>query len=189
MREVLVGSLCAQAVFLWSYEGYRPSVPELITDKRVARIAALGALGVALSPTLPDAIVTLDCAETCKDTPLTLIQDLLGETWANRLHIVSAGLFFGALAVFCLVLFVRGTTETAEKRARQRIYRICGWTIVASLIVMGALILTGLDEELPELRPIFWLETLASLALATSWAVKGEAMQPLVAMAMRAAST
>ena len=201
MREVLVGSLCAQAVFLWSYEGYRPPVPELITDKRVARIAALGALGVALSPTLPEvaasipttrdvaAAITTDRAAACKDIPITLAQCLLGDAKASWVHNVSAFLFFGALAVFCLVLFVKGTTETTEKRARHRIYRTCGWTIVASLIVMGALILTGLDHRLAALHPIFWLEVLASFAFATSWAVKGEAMQPLVAMAVRAGST
>lgn len=191
MREVLVGSLCAQAVFLWSYEGYRPPVPELITDKRVARIAALGALGVALSPTAPavTAIITTDPAEACKTIPITLIQCLLGEGRASWIHNIAAFLFFGALAVFCLILFVKGTTETAEKRARHRIYRTCGWTIVGSLIVMGALIVTGLDDRLQHWHPIFWLEVLASFAFATSWAVKGEAMQPLVAMAVRAGST
>lgn len=191
MREVLVGSLCAQAVFLWSYEGYRPPVPELITDKRVARIAALGALGVALSPTLPraTAIIATDHAAACKTIPITLIQCLLGEGRASWIHNIAAFLFFGALAVFCLILFVKGTTETAEKRARHRIYRTCGWTIVASLIVMGALIVTGWDDRLQDWQPIFWLEVLASFAFATSWAVKGEAMQPLVAMAVRAGST
>ena len=121
MREVLVGSLCAEAVFLWSYEGYRPPVPELITDKRVARIAALGALGVALSPTLPraTAIIATDHAAACKTIPITLIQCLLGEGRASWIHNIAAFLFFGALAVFCLILFVKGTTETAEKRARQ----------------------------------------------------------------------
>ena len=191
MREVLVGSLCAQAVFLWSYEGYRPPVPELITDKRVARIAALGALGVALSPTLPrgTAIIATDHAAACKTIPITLIQCLLGEGRASWIHNIAAFLFFGALAVFCLILFVKGTTETAEKRARHRIYRTCGWTIVASLIVMGTLIATGWDDRLQDWQPIFWLEVLASFAFATSWAVKGEAMQPLVAMAVRAGST
>ena len=191
MREVLVGSLCAQAVFLWSYEGYRPPVPEFITDKRVARIAALGALGVALSPTAPavTAIVTTDPAQACQIIPITLIQCVLGAARTAWIHNISAFLFFGALAIFCLVLFVKGTTETAEKRARHRIYRSCGWIIVACLIVMGALIASGLDDRLSELEPIFWLEVLASFAFATSWAVKGEAMQPLVAMAARAGST
>ena len=58
-----------------------------------------------------------------------------------------------------------------------------------SLIVMGALIVTGWDDRLQDWQPIFWLEVLASFAFATSWAVKGEAMQPLVAMAVRAGST
>ena len=192
MREVLVGTLCAQAVFLWSYEGYQPPVPEIITDKRVARLAALGALGVALSPTRDAPVIATPgpaAADRCEAVPLALVQCLLGETPASWVHNICAALFFGALAIFCLALFVRGGTETAEKRARHLIYRVCGWTIVAALIVMGALIATKLDDRLAFLRPIFWLEAIASFAFATSWAVKGQTMQPLVRMAAEATST
>lgn len=192
MREVLVGTLCAQAVFLWSYEGYRPPTPELITDRNVARVAALGALGVALAPVAESvAFRAPEAAPVTTDQPITctLTQCVLGEQAAGLIHTVSAAMFFGALAVFCLVLFVKGGTETAEKRARQRIYRICGWTIVVALILMAALILTGLDDRLAALRPIFWLEVIATCAFATSWAVKGQTLRPLVAMAMRAGST
>ena len=36
------------------------------------------------------------------------------------------------------------------------------------------------DDSLKGLRPVFWLETIATFAFATSWMVKGDAMQPLV---------
>ena len=52
MREIFVGTLCAQAVFLWSYEGYRDP-GRMITDKLVARIASVAAALIALAPTNP----------------------------------------------------------------------------------------------------------------------------------------
>ena len=192
MRELLVGTLCAQAVFLWSYEGYREPQPGLITDRNISRLAAIGALGVALLPTAEQvAFKAPEAAPVTVDPPVdcTLTQCLLGDQTASLLHNASALLFFGALAVFCLVLFVRGGTETPEKRARQRIYRICGGIIIAAMALMAVVSLGGLTERLAHLRPIFWLEVAASFAFATSWLVKGDSLNPLVRMAVRAAST
>lgn len=192
MRELLVGTLCAQAVFLWSYEGYSDPRPELVSDRNVSRLAAIGAAGVALLPTAEQvAFKAPEAAPVTVDRPVdcTLSQCLLGEQTASLLHNACAALFFGALAVFCLVLFQRGGTETPEKRARQRIYRICGWVIVAALVTIAALSLTGLAEPLAPLRPIFWLEVAACFAFATSWLVKGDTLRPLVQMAVRAGST
>ena len=95
------------------------------------------------------------------------------------IHVVAAGLFFAALAVFCLVLFVKGTVDGPEKAASNRIYRICGWTIIVSIGLIGLLFATGLDDTLARLRPVFWLETAATFAFATSWAVKGDSLRPL----------
>ena len=189
MREILVGTLCAQAVFLWSYEGYRPLTPQLLTDQNIARLAAIGALGIALLPTAEDLVyenpagapVTVEQPVDC-----TVAQCVLGEGVTALLHLASAGIFFGALAIFCLVLFVRGSRDTAEKRARQRIYRICGWVILAALAAMAAILVFDPEGRLSALRPIFWLETLACFAFATSWTVKGRRMRPLVRMAQEA---
>lgn len=176
MREVFVGTLIAQAVFLWSYEGFRPDAGEWITDRRMARLAAVSAALVALAPTFGPEI---DC---------TALQCLLGVRLAGLVHFIAAGLFFIALAVFCLVLFVKGTVDSEEKRVSNRIYRICGWTILGSIGVIGVLDATGLDERLAAIRPVFWLETLACFAFATSWAVKGDSLRPLVRGMARARS-
>lgn len=176
MREVFVGTLIAQAVFLWSYEGFRPEAGELITDRRMARLAAVSVALVALLPTAGP------------DVPCTALQCLLGERPSALIHLVAAGLFFGALAVFCLVLFVKGAEDGPEKRASNRIYRICGWTILGSIGMIAVLFATGLDEVLAPLRPVFWLESLASFAFATSWAVKGDSLRPLVRGVMSAQS-
>lgn len=168
MREVFVGTLIAQAVFLWSYEGFRPRPDEWITDKSMARLAAVSVALVALVPT------------GGPEVPCTALQCVIGAPTGALVHLVAAALFFGALAVFCLVLFVKGTVDGPDKRAANRIYRICGWTIVVSIALIGMLFVTGLDDALAHLRPVFWLETLATFAFATSWAVKGDSLHALV---------
>ncbi len=179
MSDIFVGSLCATAVFLWSYEGFRPRGAEIISDKMTARIAALGALGVALAPKLPD-----EGPAMC-----SVLQCIFGVGPVAIVHYIGAALFFGALAVFCLILFVRGSVETEEKRASNRIYRICGWTILASMALMALAKWGPLGDLVADLHPIFWLETLATLAFATSWMVKGDALRGLVDLAAGGAET
>ncbi|WP_299361524.1 hypothetical protein [uncultured Paracoccus sp.] len=171
MREIFVGTVCAIAVFLWSYEGYRPRSGEWISDLVTARIASLGALAVAWVPTMPD--MPVGC---------TLSQCVLGFSLASTIHWLGAAVFFGALAVFCLVLFVRGPATTEEKTASNTIYRICGWIILAAMAGI-AVVLFAPDPvklRLLPLRPVFWLESVATVAFATSWLVKGDALRPMV---------
>ncbi len=175
MREIFVGTLSATAVFLWSYQGYRPRPGEWLSDLMAGRAASLGALAIALAPTLPTMPVLC-----------TLSQCVLGDRLASILHFAGAGLFFGALAVFSLVLFTRGDARTAEKSASDAIHRSCGWTIIVALVLMAVLQLVGMPAWFARLRPIFWLETLASFAFATSWMVKGDSLRPVV-RAMKAA--
>ncbi|WP_134725106.1 DUF998 domain-containing protein [Paracoccus luteus] len=179
MREVLVGSLCAIAVFLWSYEGYDPCPGEWLSDRMAARTAALGALAVAWAPTRPD--LPLGC-RLAEPPPLicTASQDAFGETVAYALHWLGAAAFFGALAAFCLVLFVRGTARTQEKAASNRIYRLCGWTIIGCMAAIAILKIGRFEAALIGLSPVFWLETLATFAFATSWLVKGDSLRPVV---------
>lgn len=180
MREIFIGTLCAQAVFLWSYEGFRPDNGELITDKRTARVASVAVLLVALCPTSPADKLPEHIVMENGECVATLLQCWLGEGLTSLVHLIAAGVFFAALAVFCLVLFVKGKVDGPEKAASNRIYRICGWTIVVSIALIGLLYVTGLDKTLGGLRPVFWLESAATIAFATSWAVKGDALRPLV---------
>ncbi|WP_207101766.1 hypothetical protein [Paracoccus shandongensis] len=175
MREVFVGTLTAQAVFLWSYEGFRPDAGDLVTDKGTARVAAVAIALVALAPTSPAGKAGAGVDPAC-----TLLQCALGPGLAAQVHLGAAAVFFGALAVYCLVLFTKGAVDGVEKDASNRIYRLCGWTIIASIALVGVLFATGLETRLAALRPVFWLETVATFAFATSWMVKGDALRPLV---------
>lgn len=172
MRELFVGTLCALAVFLWSYRGYDDGAG-WITDARAARLASLGALGVAWVPTVP----LMPGPVTC-----TMAQCLLGATWASRLHYACAAAFFVALAVFCLVLFVRGDEGRGDKAARNRIYRACGWVIVGTIVAIPLAAWLLPPAVVIGWSMVFWLETLAVLAFSISWQVKGDALRPLVRM-------
>lgn len=184
MRDIFVGTLCAQAVFLWSYEGFRANAGEIVSDKVTARVAAVSALLIALSPTSPGGVVAPDFAFD-PDQDCTLLQCRLGIELADRVHLVAAAVYFAALAVYCLVLFRRGAVDGAEKRASNRIYAICGWLIVISIGTIGILFATGWDAPLLPYRPVFWLEFAATFAFATSWMVKGDGLRPLVGLMAR----
>lgn len=174
MREIFVGTLCAQAVFLWSYEGYRPVDGDWLSDRNLSRAAALGAAGIALWPTTPEGAVEV---ASC-----TLTQCVMGVQGARLVHLAAAALFFGAMALTFLILFTRGDDREPMKQGANRIYRACGWTIIAALALIGLLQFTPLGARLAPWSPVFWLEVLASFAIAASWTVKGRSLQPVVRM-------
>jgi len=73
--------------------------------------------------------------------------------------------------VFALWLFritPSGEVVTPDKRRRNRVYLGCGMVIVASIIWAGVAGMNG--------RPIFWPESVALVAFAVSWLVKGYAI-------------
>jgi putative copper export protein len=154
--DIFVGSLCAIAVFLWSYRGYDDR------DDRAGNIACVAALGVALAPTMPAAAAD----------PTAL------QTTAATIHVVSAAIFFASLAYFSLRLFPLSTklVPTERKLARNRVYRVCGWTILGSMAAIGVVSVEPARSAAAGLRPVLWLEALAVLAFGVSWFTKGEAI-------------
>lgn len=155
MRDLFVGILFAIAIFMLSYKGYEPA------DDRAGDIACVTAIGVAVFPVAPAGA-----------TPAQLV--------LGTLHFASATLFFLTLVYFSLVLFTKSDPSvppTPRKLQRNRIYRICGWTILACLAAI-ALIKSLASTPLRQLDPVFWLEAGAVLAFGISWLTKGEAILP-----------
>lgn len=155
MRDVLVGSLCAIAVFLMSYHGYER------LDDLAGDLACVFAIGVALFPTTPG----LD--PTPRDK-------LIG-----GLHVSFAALFFLTLAFFSLVLFTKTDPTkrpTVQKRQRNVVYTVCGYTILACIALVAAVSQLSADSPVRSLDPVFWLESVAVLAFGASWLTKGEAI-------------
>ncbi len=158
MRDVFVGVDFAIGVFLLTYRGYGT------IDRVTAAIAGCAAIVAALFPTGNEG------------SP-----DSVGQTIA-AIHAGAALIFLAALAFFCLVLFVRtapGQVPDAQKRARNVVYRLCGWNIVLVILVVllyGAV--PGFKQGVANFPFIFSLEVFAFVSFGISWLVKGKALIP-----------
>ena len=153
MGGVLVGSLFAFGVFLFSYKGWDK-------DYIYAICGGVFAIGIALFPT----------NDKCE--PFTFV---------TLLHYVFTFLFFATLIYFCLKLFVKSDQEILppKKKLRNRIYRVCGSVMIICLVGIGAFfIIPGAKQWLGG-NLIFWMEAFAIWAFGFSWFTKGEAVKYL----------
>jgi hypothetical protein len=155
LRNVFVGSLCAISVFLMSYRGYDRR------DHVAGILASIFGVGVAMFPTAPE------------------VNPTSGEKIIGGLHFLWAALFLLTLAYFSLALFTLTDApgrETPRKLERNVVYRVCGWTILACLILGAVVGQLPADSPVRTLDPLFWLEALAVVAFGVSWLTKGEAI-------------
>lgn len=150
MGNVLVGAMCSVALFLFFYCGYDK------WDHWAGNIAGFFALGVALFPT-------------------TEVGDL---TITGKIHYICATLFFLTLAFFSIFLFTKlGPNPTQEKIHRNKIYRICGFIMIACMI--GIVIFTGFfQNDNSNSCFVFWAETIALISFGISWLTKGGTICP-----------
>jgi len=156
MRDVFVGTLFVIGFFMLSYRGY---------DRRDAiagNLACLFAVGIALFPVAPEGDVSA-------------VERVL-----DYVHTACTAGFFGALIYFCLCLFTRtdpSVPRTPQKKLRDRIYRACGYTMIACMLLIGGyLFIEDSADALRPYTPAFWLEGIAIVAFGASWLVKGEAI-------------
>lgn len=149
MRDVLVGALCAIALFLFFYRGYNK------WDDWLGNIAGFCALCVAWFP-------------TTESGPLDL---------PGTIHFISASVFFVALAIFSIFIFTRsGPSPTRRKLGRNVIYIICGCVMIASLLAIIIFFFFSGDDKKSSF--VFWAETTALVAFGVSWLTKGGTINP-----------
>jgi hypothetical protein len=60
---------------------------------------------------------------------------------------------------------------SAQKRRRNRVYTVCGWIIVAAIVLV---IVSNIVDPPSGWNTLYWLETVAVVAFGVSWLVKGE---------------
>lgn len=149
-RDVFVGLLFVVAALLVAYQGHTP------TQNRVSNLAALAAVGIALFP-VPD-----------------------GESSASvaaLVHYGCAALMFGILTWFCLGPFLRRTRSgNIRKQRRARIYRMCGWGILLSMIAMtGTMVFIPHEVQL-RWEMVYWLETIALWFFGSAWITAGKVL-------------
>ena len=84
------------------------------------------------------------------------------------------------LSYFSLVLFTKtkeGELPTPEKKRRNVVYVVCGVVILVCIALIGLFHLFFKDTKaLADLKPVFWLESLALWAFGISWFVKGQTL-------------
>lgn len=181
-REVLVGTIGAISIFLFCYNGHPRNeerakevwTERYVTDRVLSLGAAIGALGVAFFPVKSDL--------SWSTIPDAMFVQILGETCASHLHKASALTFFVALAWFCLDNFRRppvGKVSSPSRLKENRHYKICGVIILActvGLVLLGiaSIFLTSLKATADEYLVILILETIALIAFASAWIVKGK---------------
>ncbi len=93
------------------------------------------------------------------------------------IHTAFAALMFLVLAYFCIFLFRRSSPEkpfTRRKRFRNRIYGICGLTIVICMFMMVTLTISRVLQQRHPSHLLFWCESLALAAFGVAWLTKGE---------------
>lgn len=159
MGNVFVGVLCAVGLFMYSYKGYDKK------DKISAKLAALFAITVAFSPTFgPN-----------NQSPCNYLHRN-SSTWVSTLHDISAISFFLTLAYFSLFLFTKTSGElTKQKKMRNRIYKLCGYTIVSCILLLLLYFkIPALQSALKGYKPVFVMESIALWAFGLSWLTKGE---------------
>jgi len=155
MRDVLVGTLFAFGIFLYSYLGY---------DKRDEIAGFLGSafsIGLALFPTTPEG------------GDLTIV---------GILHVVFTVAFFATLIYFSLILFVESDQEKPypkKKQQRNLVYKVCGWVMVICVVGIGVAFFLPSAKTWLGGSMVFWMETFAIWAFGISWFTKGEAIKYL----------
>jgi hypothetical protein len=153
MRNLFVGSLCAISMFMLCARGYD------IKDEIAGLFSSLCALGVAFFPTTPDFYSTPHQRDI------------------GTVHYVFAALLFSTLAYFCLVLFkmtAANKTMTPQKIQRNRIYTVCGYVIIASILLMVILKYFHVSHLVGNVGPVFCFESTALIAFGVAWLIKGE---------------
>jgi len=149
LRNILVGDLCAIAVFLIACKGYTTA------DAILGDLAGLCAVGVAFFPT------------NCCECPKTLI---------SKLHATFASFLFLLLAIFCLALFTQtdpSQAPTPEKLTRNKVYRVCGYAILVCIVLSLVTSIPFVKQYLGWKNYLFFYESIAVLFFGGAWITKG----------------
>lgn len=143
--------MSAVALFLFAYKGHD------LKDNIAGHLGGIFALGTALFP-------------NSQAYPITLI---------HKLHLTFATLLFLVLIYFSMVLFTTSNKPKPypkAKKNRNRVYYICGFTMLTCIISI-VLLKLWLEKSFPQIQDLklaFWLETIALIAAGFSWITKGQ---------------
>ncbi len=157
MRDIIVGTLVATAVFLFAYKGYER------IDNIVTNLLGIFALGIALFPCQPALTPEIGARFSFLVLPIS---------FSNTIHMISATAFFALLIFNDLVLFTKTSGEmTAQKIKRNRVYKTCALFIALGYLVAASQIIFPILATGPT---ILIAEVIMLVAFGVAWLVKGE---------------
>lgn len=164
--ELFTGILIAVAIFMFSYRGHKKRAGEFgLSDKALTNVVGLSALGVVIFPTGSVACISDN------------IRTYISTTNTGYIHFSMATIFFVALSCMCIFNFRR--TEVKAQfgtKKNHNTFLFCGIAMLTCivLIFIYSVWVESRISWLDNLKPIFWLETLALIFFAISWMIKGQ---------------
>jgi hypothetical protein len=168
MHVIFVCILCVLGGFLFTYRGKYKS------ESRLANIAGCCAFGIAAFPTSVDGFQPVITPAANQYLQLT---SKVSGFWSNMHFVFAAGLFL-CFIIFCLYFFQKPDGEytgheLVKFKRRKVIYKICGWAIVISLVMIALFSLHALPARGIFIYNTFIFETTALWAFGTAWLIKG----------------
>jgi hypothetical protein len=145
-RDLFVGLLFILGAFLLVYKGHTP------LEDWIANLGALAAVIAALCPT------------ACDLCPCSL---------TSTIHLLAGIVLFGVTAYFCLGPFRQAAKDKDWIKAQRRVkfYAICGYAIIACLVILGVVELAMTAELKKAWVPIFWGEFVMLWIFSAAWIV------------------
>ncbi|MBZ0202801.1 MAG: hypothetical protein K8I03_07280 [Ignavibacteria bacterium] len=171
--DVFVAILCVISAMLFTYYGYN------FKEKIWITLASLSGLGVAFCATDNDKPNYAHSVHSYDNG----VPEIFGAEW----HMIFAVIFFISLSVMCLYYFPMSSEPLIRKPGEKRtskeirniVFRICGWTMIACITIIGAYFLfKPVKNAFGDFQVIFVFETIAIWAFGFSWLTKGETFWP-----------
>jgi hypothetical protein len=169
--DVLVAFLCILGAFLFTYKGYN------MKENILTSVAGICAVFIAFSPTATDNLKHSFSVHT----PIPDVPKIFG----IERHTLVAGIFFLILGFVSLCCFTdteankRDAQITTRNKKRNNIFKVCGWTMLISVPVMGIYYISDTFSSIAGKIPfIFIMETIATWAFGISWLTIGETFYP-----------
>jgi len=168
--ELFTGTLCAVALFMFSYNGHPIRKGDFgLADRTMTFLVGLFAIGVVIFPTSSDNAISDN------------IRIFLSSKNTQNIHFTFAALFFITLAFMCIINFRRAeNVDDFGKGKDDNFFRLCGIVMLVCLILIFSysFFLKGQEIKwLDSIKPTFVLESVALIFFGLSWLVKGQQMQ------------
>ena len=165
---LFTGILLTVSIFLFCYTGHPEKKEDdrfsWLTDRRVAVLAALYALGIVIFPTSSSSPITDN------------IHIFVSSELAGNIHFGFAALFFLAMALMSIINFRRNPGKVLIMDAEGKVYLLCGWGMIICLVVLAVSMFVSSMGNWFSGRFIYVMEVIMLILFGSAWLVKGKSI-------------